>query len=288
MGKYTIAQIVSLTGIKAHTLRKWEARYHFIKPERTNTNIRYYSDSQLKKLLNISILSRNGYRISQIDKMSDNEIHDTIKSILIDASYEDEVNSLTLTMLSMDEASFHAIIDKEILRKGILTTITDLLYPFLQQVGVLWGNNRAMPAQEHFMSNLIRQKIFSATDYLPPPKENSLSIVLFLPEGENHEIGLLLSNFIARKLGWKTYYLGQSVPTENIKKIDKITNADLYFTMFVSINQEVINSKIDELLKGHQKPLLLAGIIPGIENIQGRATYLTSPKEFIDFLMNFS
>ena len=71
MSVYTMAQIVALTGVKAHTLRKWETRYNFLEPERTDTNIRYYSDKQLKKLMNIGILTRNGYRISKIDKMSD-------------------------------------------------------------------------------------------------------------------------------------------------------------------------------------------------------------------------
>ena len=198
MSTYSIAQIETITGIKAATLRKWETRYNFFETQRTDTNIRYYTDSQLKKLLNISVLMRNGYKISKIDKMSDEDIHRTIEDSLIESKAEDEISALIISMLEMDESKFDRVIKSQILKNGLFSTITKIIYPFLHQVGVLWGINKVIPAQEHFVSSLIKQKIFSSIDLLPIPNNDAPSIVMFLPDGEHHEIGLLLAYYIAK------------------------------------------------------------------------------------------
>lgn len=286
MSKYTMAQIVTLTGIKAHTLRKWETRYNFLNPERTDTNIRYYSDNQLKKLLNISVLTRNGYRISKIDKMSDAEIHKTISDSIVEGNYEDEISALVISMLDMDEVVFNEILRTQIVKKGLLDTVTELIYPFLNQVGVLWGINKVMPAQEHFISNLIKKKMFSSIDLLPNPHKDAPSILMFLTEEEYHEIGLLLAYYIAREMGWRVYYLGQNVPTENIKQVIEELNPSLMLSMFVTPSKQSINAKMDAILDPGDIPLLVSGNPRNLEKViaDKRIIYLSHPDDLIDNL----
>ncbi|HMC02111.1 MAG TPA: MerR family transcriptional regulator [Flavobacteriaceae bacterium] len=288
MSNYTIAQVVTLTGIKAATLRKWETRYSLFDPHRTETNIRYYSDSQLKKLLNISVLLRNGFKISKIDKMSDEDIHSTIENILIDSSQEDEISALIISMLEMDEIKFDKIIKSQIINNGLLTTTTKIIYPFLNQVGVLWGISKVIPAQEHFVSCLIKQKFFSSIDLLPLPHKGASSILMFLPEGEYHEIGLLLANYIAKELGWRVYYLGQNVPIENIKQVADEVHPDLMVTMFIASTQQNFTSQIDSILSQNNIPLLVSGNPVFFENkIDNNLIYLPSPEALINQLNSF-
>lgn len=286
MSKYTMNQIVTLTGIKAHTLRKWETRYSFLEPDRTDTNIRFYSDEQLKKLLNISVLTRNGYRISKIDKMSEAEIHNTISDRLIDGSKEDEISALVLSMIELDEIRFNEILKSLIIKKGLLATTTEVIYPFLHQVGVLWGINKVLPAQEHFISSLIKRKMLSTIDLLPDPQEEAASILMFLTEKEYHEIGLLLAYYIARELGFRVYYLGANVPTENIKQVIEAVKPRAMLTMFVTPSENSIKNKIDAILNQSNIPLFVSGNPDNLENIMNdkRIIYLSHPNEFIDKL----
>ncbi|QRM89133.1 MerR family transcriptional regulator [Lacinutrix sp. WUR7] len=288
MSKYTMAQIVTLTGIKAHTLRKWETRYSFLDPERTDTNIRYYSDSQLKKLLNISVLTRNGYRISKIDKMSDVEIHEIIAESIIKGNYEDEISALVISMLDLDEEAFNEILRTQIVKKGLLATTTELIYPFLNRVGVLWGINKVLPAQEHFISNLIKKKMFASIDLLPYPHQGAPNILMFLTEEEHHEIGLLLAYYIAREMGWKVYYLGQNVPIENIKQVIEEVKPELMLSMFITPTEASVSSKIDAILKQGDVPLLVSGNPIGLEGVMEnkRVQYLSHPDELIQILKN--
>ncbi|MFD2822167.1 MerR family transcriptional regulator [Lacinutrix iliipiscaria] len=290
MSKYTMAQIVTLTGIKAHTLRKWESRYSFLEPHRTDTNIRYYSGEQLKKLLNISILNRNGYRISKIDNLSEGEIYDIITKQIIGTNIEDEISTLVLSTLELNEEKFDEIIKSQVLKKGLLSTTIDLIYPFLHQVGVLWGLNKVMPAQEHFISNLIKKRIFVAIDMLPAPKEDSPSIVMFLPEEEYHEIGLLLAYYIARELGWRVYYLGQNVPIENIKEVIDTTQPTALLSMFVTPSQVSFEQRVDEILEQSTTPLLVSGNPESIGEIinKERIIFLSHPNDFVKKLKLFS
>jgi len=258
---YPVSQVESMTGIKAHTLRVWERRYQFLKPQRTDTNIRYYTDEQLRKLINISILNRNGFRISKLDKMPDEEIHQKVSDILnnTDKTLEDDIQGLTLAMLEMDEDKFTKIYQGHIIRKGLLRTMSDVIYPFLTHVGVLWITNKAYPAQEHFITNLIRQKIISAIESYTHVPEDAPSIVLFLPDGENHELGLLLSSFVARDLGWKVYYLGQNVPREDIEDVVELVQPKALMTMLLAPRKDtqiLIKELIDQM---NGKPFFLTG-----------------------------
>ncbi|MDZ7614226.1 MAG: MerR family transcriptional regulator [Flavobacteriaceae bacterium] len=288
---YSIAQAERLTGIKAHTLRIWERRYDFLVPERTETNIRYFSDAQLRKLINVSILLKNNYRISSISKMSDESINVIIGDILSqdDTENEEIIKALILAMLEMEETDFSRIFNRLVLRSGLLYTVTHVVYPFLSQVGVLWGTNKVLPAQEHFASNLIRQKIISAMETLPQPARNAPKIVFFLLENESHEIGLLLGAFIAKDLGWRVYYLGQNVPSPDIAMTVELLDPDLLMTMFVAPR----NSKSDEILcrliEEHKIPLLYSGnqnYLP-CKSPSAYHVPMHSPQGFISYLQEY-
>lgn len=281
---YSVAQVEVLTGIKAHTLRIWERRYDFLTPERTATNIRVYSDDQLKKLLNFGILVKNGYRVSKLGKMADEEIYQEVTKVLSDPSSEmnDEMKGLTLCMLEMNEEEFDNIFERQVMRRGFLKTITEVIYPFLQYVGVLWTTNKAMVAQEHYISNLIRQKLISAIERLALPPKDAPSIVFFLADGEEHEIGLLLASFMAKSMGWRIFYLGQAVPLVNIKKVIDIAEPSVIMSMFVTPKVNKINSFIDAVMEGNQIPYIVAGSVENLEAIpdSDRLIRVASPDEF--------
>lgn len=285
---YSVAQVEALTGIKAHTLRIWERRYDFLTPQRTATNIRFYSDEQLKKLLNFGILVKNGYRVSKLGKMTDEEVYQEVEKVLSNPSSEmdDEMKGLTLCMLEMNEEEFDNIFERQVIRKGFLRTITEVIYPFLQYVGVLWTTNKAMVAQEHYISNLIRQKLISAIERLSLPAKDAPSIVFFLLEGEEHEIGLLLASFIAKSKGWRVYYLGQAVPLVNIKKVIDIAEPSLIMSMFVTPKAHKIKGFIDSVLEGNEIPYIVSGSAQNLEAIPDSDLLLkvSSPQEFENHL----
>lgn len=249
MGKYSIKELEKLSGIKAHTLRIWEKRYSVIKPDRTDTNIRKYSDEELKKLLNIAILNHHGVKISKIAKLSEEEIKLRV-SQLSEKEHNDDlslyIDQLSIAMVELDEVRFEKQLSNYILRFGFEKTILEILYPFLEKIGVLWLSGNITPVQEHFMSNLIRQKIIVAIDGLTATQDKDAeSIVLFLPEKELHEIGLLFYHYIVKKLQYKTYYLGQTVPLNDLKKITKQIEPTYLVT---SISHVPANSSVEELV----------------------------------------
>ncbi|MDC1516631.1 MerR family transcriptional regulator [Cyclobacteriaceae bacterium] len=287
-----MAQVEVLTGIKAHTLRIWERRFSFLNPSRTETNIRFYSDEQLIQLVNFGILLRNGHKISRVEKMSQDKIHDLVNQILalpdqdIDQKNIEDIQSLTLAMLAMDEIKFDEIFRVHVIRKGLLGAVRDLIYPFLHHIGILWNTQKSMPAQEHFISCLIRKKIISAIDAIPHPPVYAKKIVFFLLEDEHHELGILLASFIAAERGFKVYYLGQNVPGENIKEVLSIINADFMMSMFVVPKPDKTVKQIKKVLESTKIPFLISGnvqnFIPLMKN--ERVVYLQKPESLIDFL----
>lgn len=283
--EYSMAQAVALTDISAHTLRKWESRYSFLEAKRTETNIRFYTDDQIKKLLNISILIRHGYRISKIDKMTIDEIHNIVTELSKNDDKDIDIKSLSASMIEMNENLFEDILNENIRKFGLLDTVTELLYPFLVHIGILWGTNKIMPAQEHFISSIIRKKIFSKVDALPQPETNAKKIVLFLPEGEHHEIGLLLAYYIARNLGWRVFYLGQNVPTTNINQVIKITKPDMLLTIVVTLAKEKAVNILNKISSDFDKTILLAGNINNDDKFEPENVKpLFAPKELIEYL----
>ncbi len=215
MGEYKIKDIEVLTGIKAHTLRIWEKRYEILIPERTNTQIRTYTDKELSYLLNISLLYKSGYKISKIAKLSNEEIKQLVWKIKISSDLDNSGEKLILALIHLDELLFRDTLNNLIQQVGLENTFTFHLIPFLDRIGVMWLVGSISAAQEHFISNLIRQKIISEIDKLPIPDSTKPSIMLFLPEHEWHEIGLLYYQFLLRHKGLNSVYLGQSLPFDS-------------------------------------------------------------------------
>lgn len=219
MQQFTIRDIEILCGIKAHTLRVWEQRYEFLSPKRKLSNHRIYDNEDLKELLQITYLYHHGYKISNIAKMNNGEIRDAVLSFNTHSENQTFIiNQLMEATLDFNQEGFEKIITDIILTRGIEKTVTGIFYPFLERMGRLWVTNHAIPAQEHFASNIIQRKIINAIDDIKRPlyKSNKTSIVLFTTPGENHEIPLLLAEYCFKKNGIHTIYMGTNVCGENL------------------------------------------------------------------------
>lgn len=236
MASYSIKELEKLSGIKAHTIRIWEKRYKIIVPSRTQTNIRFYSDEDLRKILNISILNQSGIKISKIANLDGNELSDKVLDLCLDINNTNaQIENLIVAMFELDEAKFYNIFSNAIIKSGFDEAIERIIFPFLKRIGVLWQTGTVAPAQEHFVSNLIRQKLIVAIDNIVLPTDiKRKTIAFFLPEKEMHELGLLFYSFIARKEGFEVLYLGASVPVADIEAISKVKPNTIYFTSLVS------------------------------------------------------
>ncbi len=236
MTRYSINDLEKLSGIKAHTIRMWEKRYRIIEPKRTDTNIRYYHDCDLKKLLNISTLNRHGFKISAIARMDEEEIHDKVMEISgTNGDYETTINNLVVAMIGFNEDAFEKILNTSILQLGFEHCVTHILYPFLEKVGMLWLIGTINPAHEHFITYLIRQKLIIAIDGQPKPTSpDARTFLLYLPENELHELGLLFYSFLLKKNGYKVIYLGQSVPFNDLLEVVKVRQTDYLFTYLIA------------------------------------------------------
>lgn len=235
MGNYSIKELEQLSGIKAHTIRIWEKRYSLIEPQRTTTNIRFYSDQDLKKIMNVSLLNSHGIRISRIAEMSDDEISKKIIEISqVNGDLSVHINQLTVAMVDLDEEKFEKSLSGLFLRYNFEQTVTEIIYPFLEKIGILWQTDHITPGQEHFISNLIRQKMIVAIDGLPLPSTERKKVLLFLPEGELHEIGLIFYHYLARKAGYRTIYLGQTVPHTDLRQVYDVHKPEILITCITS------------------------------------------------------
>lgn len=235
MANYSIKELEKLSGIKAHTIRIWEKRYGVVSPSRTTTNIRYYTDDDLRKIINVAVLNNHGLKISKIADLSVDELSKKVQEISDKgAGANVHIDQLIVSMISLEEENFEKALSHLVLRYGLEYTMTEVVYPFLQKIGVLWQTGNITPAQEHFISNLIRQKIIVAIDSLPIAPRNAKSAVLFLPENELHELGLLFHYYIVKKAGLRTYYLGQMVPTRDIHQICTSHHPDYLITAITS------------------------------------------------------
>lgn len=214
---FTIRELESLSGIKAHTIRIWEQRYRFLKPSRTQTNIRTYSNEELKTLLTVALLNKYGYKISRIDQMEPEQRMQAVMELPHDEAQEQGiVNELIGCMIEFRSNEFEALLNEHIRKHGIETTITRIIFYFLDKVGILWQTSRILPVQEHIVSNIIRQKIVSAIEQLPFVQKQHPLFLLFLPEGEHHEMGLLFVYFLLRRKDIPVIYLGANVPFKDV------------------------------------------------------------------------
>lgn len=251
---YSIADLENLTDIKAHTIRIWEKRYNLIKPFRTSTNIRYYDNDQLKKLINVASLIRSGLKISKVSELTDEELNAEIKLRLSGGSRTEDENFETYTGqminagLEFDEHSFEKTFVNAMMRYGLQTTYEKILIPLMNRVGMFWSTNSMNPAQEHFVTNLIRKKLYSAIDSLPVPAANQKPVLLFLPDHEDHEIALLMAYYILKNNGKKVVYLGARVPFENLKStVEQCHPGQMLFFIIQIHPFEVLQEYIDQV-----------------------------------------
>lgn len=264
MNKFTIKDLENLSGIKAHTIRIWEQRYTFLKPERTATNIRYYSNQELKTLLNISLLNKYGYKISHINRMKNEELRDKILSLSgSQAQQERIVNDLIQHMIDLDMDAFEQVLDNFILSRGIEKAITFIIFPFMERIGILWLTDHINPAQEHLITNIIRQKIIVGIENIVTPFELKSVILLFMPENEHHELGLLFMNYLLKSRGVKTIYLGANVPLSDLEFVVDLKKPDYIYTHLTTVMKEFNFEKfLNNLkLKFSSTPVLISGLL---------------------------
>ena len=253
MSIYSIKELGLISGIKPHTIRIWEKRYNILKPLRSDTNIRYYDDNQLKKLLNVCALINSGMKISAIGALSQKHILVEMDKIIAAAfknkdQFDTIINQLLIAIYTFDEVHFEKIFFNATQKFGLTKTYLNIIYPTLVRIGLMWTKSDIMPAQEHFFSNLFKQKLYAAIDVLPIPKSSNQTWVLFLNPQEEHEIGLLFANYILRKQGKKVIYLGPKVPYDNLRLVIQQFKTTHVYTFFTKKNEEeIINSMLDDL-----------------------------------------
>jgi MerR family transcriptional regulator, light-induced transcriptional regulator len=265
--KYSIKDLERLSGIKAHTIRIWEQRYNLLSPSRTDTNIRLYTDAELKLLLNVASLLKSGCKISHLSKMSNAEISEKISLILKQPSSEDQYlvtqsDNLIIAMLELNDKLFDSVIKESSIKYGFEKTMLHVIIPFLYKVGIMWRTGEVGVIQEHFISNLIRRKMILAIEEVGNKKNTSEeTFLLFLPEGELHELGLLFSHYLIKSNGRKVIYLGQTVPIEDVIKFCKEFNPKYLLTFFTAAyNPETIEKYLLELANNsNNTTLLVAG-----------------------------
>ena len=267
MGQYSIQDLAQLSGIKAHTIRVWEKRYSIINPKRTPTNIRYYSDNDLRKILNISILNKSGVKVSKIAQLNSEEIVkqvSVISNIDQELSNERDIDQLITSMISLDEMSFTKIISEVSGNQGFEKAMLNVVYPFLTKIGVLWQTGNINPAQEHFISHLIRQKLIVAIDELPIATSNNTPLVLlFLPENEMHELGLLFAFYLSKKANYRTIYLGQKMPFQDLLSIKKFYTPDILITYVINpLKKDQSQQFVNQLASGFPKSKILISMSP--------------------------
>jgi len=235
---YSISDLEKFTGIKRHTIRTWEQRYNLLIPKRKESNIRYYNDDQLRMLLNVSLLLSSGMKISSVSRMTNQEIYDKIDEIVkvpeVENLFDQNIiNQLVHAGLTMNEFQFEKSISSALIRYGFKKTYVKVIYPLLIRIGLMWGKEKMNAAQEHFISNLLRQKILVSIDALPYPQTNKERWVLFLPQNESHEIGLLFAHYLIKESGRPVIYLGQNVPLENLISVAETVKSTHLYCFFV-------------------------------------------------------
>jgi DNA-binding transcriptional MerR regulator len=289
MSVYTIKDLENLTGVKAHTIRIWEQRYTFLKPQRTETNIRYYGNDELKSILNITLLNKYGFKISHIDKMSPDEIKEKLLTLTNQQAQQERIiNDLIKKMLDLDINEFEKILDQYILSKGIERTINQIIFPYMEKIGILWVTSYVVPAQEHLVTNLIRQKIIVGIEAAKPTFINPKTVLLFLPEGEYHELGLLFINYLLKTRSIQTYYLGTNVPLEDIEFVVKLKKPDYIYSHLTSVANAFSFERflINVLKKANGTPVIISGRLSQAyeKKVPQKITLKKSLLEVIDFI----
>jgi DNA-binding transcriptional MerR regulator len=288
MSVFTIKDLENLSGIKAHTIRIWEQRYNFLKPHRTDTNIRYYCNQELKTILNISLLNKYGYKISHINRMTEQELTTKLVS-LPDRKAQQErlVNELIAYMIDLDMDRFERVLDGFILAGGIDKAITQIVLPFLQRIGILWMADHIDPVQEHLAANIIRQKLSVGIDGAMTHRRTDKTVVLFLPEGQHRELGLLYVCYLLKIQGVRALYLGEDMPLKDIEFVCQRKAPDYLYTHLTGSGGDFNFEKF--LLQATQRfstPLVISGQLARarLRKVPGNVQFRRSIPEVLEFV----
>jgi len=290
LGTFSIKDIEAITGIKSHTLRIWEQRYGIVVPKRSDTNIRYYDDSDLKTLLNISALNENGYKISEIAKMTTHEIAEKVMHLGQHCTeYKIHIRSFISAMMSFDETGFHKLLNTYILQYGMEHTFMHIVFPFLTEVGLLWQVGCILPSHEHFVSNIIHQKMYVAIDgQVGKFNSSQRKFLLFLPESEKHSLGLLFANYLIRSRGHEVLYLGQEVPLVDLRDAFGKENPHYLVTMMTAAQPDIDKQAFVEFLSQtwSQSQIILTGSQFSVCDMKSctNVKLMDTLQEFINFL----
>lgn len=290
MIKYSIADLENITGIKAHTIRIWEKRYNLIRPFRTTTNIRYYDNDQMKKLVNVTSLIRSGMKISKVSQLNAEQLNEELNKRLADTTptesiaYETYTGQLINAGLSFDENTFDKVFSNALVGYGLEICYQKIMMPLMNRVGLLWNTNFMNPSQEHFISNLIRQKIFAAINSLPPATSGQKPCILFLPQNEDHEMGLLMSKYILRSAGSKVIYLGQRVPFASLTStVEQVQPSQLLFFIIQTHPLEQLQEYLELVSVSFPKLGIFLSGSPALLSklaIPSNITWIQSPQDF--------
>ncbi|MEM9077406.1 MAG: MerR family transcriptional regulator [Bacteroidota bacterium] len=250
---FSIRDMENLSGIKAHTIRIWEKRYNLFTPERTTTNIRYYSLQSLQKLLNVTLLYNNGYKISKIAKLDESHIPIIVREIVANNSEKNHaINAFKLAMINFDQTLFLNTYSSLLSERSFRDIFNEVFIPLLNELGLLWQTDTISPSHEHFITHLIKQKIYINTEKLQlvEPIKKDKVFALFLPENEIHEIGLLYLNYEITLRGYKSIYLGQTMPIESLVDLLKYYDNIHFVSYFtVSPTKDDLNTYFDKFAK---------------------------------------
>ena len=276
MAVYKIKDLENLTGIKSHTIRIWEKRYNILDPNRTETKIRTYSDDELTHLLTVSMLNRNGIKISKIAKLSQQDMNKLLWDIKVNKEPEFSMDKLIMALISLDENLFNKTLQNLIDTEGLESTFTEHLIPFLDRIGIMWLIGSINPAQEHLISNLIRQKVISEIDKQTLPDDKSSPVVVYLPEHEWHEISLLFYQFLLREKGVKTAYLGQSLPYPALQEcIEKLKPKAILSSWLTAVDSKFVVNYFKRLRKDYPDLKVFAGGAQVKSNAEVLSSYIT-------------
>ena len=251
--QFSIKDLENLTGIKAHTIRIWEKRYNLLEPKRTETNIRYYDLASFQKLLNVSYLNNNGYKISKIATLDESNIPKLVREIAAEVNIESHaMNAFKLAMLNFDQALYYKTYESLLKEKAFDEIFYDIFIPLLTEIGLLWQTDTISPAHEHFITTLIRQKILINTEIIQSKQVNksNKTFVLYLPDNEIHELGLMFINHQLVSKGYHSIFLGQSVPLESLIELQNYYDEIIYISYFtVQPEKENIVKYLDDFDK---------------------------------------
>jgi len=258
---YSIKDLEYLSGIKAHTIRIWEKRYHLIEPQRTDTNIRTYSDDDIRRILNVALLVKNGYKISNVASFNKEKLQAEVLRVHRNIKDPDNnVDQLIFQTINLDSFGFEKLMNKFIGEYGFPKTIQNIIFPLFERIGILWQVGSIFSAHEHFVTNLIRNKLISETSKFES-QESAKTVLFFLRENEWHELGLIFFNFLAAQAGLRCVYLGQSLPFSDLSNLLINSHFDYVCTSFI---QAMEKAELEQYLANlslifNRNKILIAG-----------------------------